>query len=282
MSIYFTKMHGLGNDFMVIDNIRQKINLEPINIARLSQRDTGVGFDQCLLIEKSDDPEIDFFYRIFNANGQEVGQCGNGARCLGRFVQRYGLTDKRVIQIATHATRMQLHIHSNESVTVDLEKPQFDPVDVPLLAETESVYYTIPFNDNTTCQVHAVNVGNPHAIIPVKNLQQINIHDLGKQISVHSFFPEQTNVGFMEIISPQQINLRVYERGCGETRACGSGAVAAVAIGRRYHQLAESVTVHLPGGQLIVNWPSMSDAISLTGPATFVYEGKLESINDWR
>ena len=275
-------MHGLGNDFMVIDAIRQTVNLEPTMIAHLSQRDTGIGFDQCLVIEKSHDPKIDFFYRIFNANGQEVGQCGNGARCLARFVHHYGLTEKQSIHIATKTTKMHLHINADASVTVDFGQPQFNPKHIPLQAKTEQITYELPLKNNTNREVHAVSVGNPHAILPISQLDKMEIDDLGAQISFHPYFPEQTNVGFMEILSPEQIKLRVFERGCGETRACGSGAVAAVAIGRRYHQLAERVTVHLPGGDLIVEWPQLNSAIFLTGPAAFVYEGQLASLEDWR
>ncbi len=265
---------------MVIDAVRQSIDLKPSTIATLSRRDIGVGFDQCLLIEKSLDPDLDFFYRIFNADGQEVGQCGNGARCLARFVLRYGLTHKKSIRVATKTTRMQLQMNADETVTVDMGQPRFAPTQIPLLAETELDRYSLPLKHRQTCEVHAVNVGNPHAVLRVAHLETANIEEIGPQISTHAYFPEQTNAGFMQIVSPQQIKLRVYERGCGETRACGSGAVAAVAIGQRYHQLAERVTVNLLGGDLIVS--AHEGSLFLTGPATFVYEGKLEAINDRR
>lgn len=275
MNLQFTKMHGLGNDFMVIDAIRQKIDLTPLHVAALAKRDTGVGFDQCLLIEKSHQHDIDFFYRIFNADGHEVGQCGNGARCLARFVQYYGLTDKAVINVATHTTRMQLRINPDETVTVDMNHPKFTPGDIPLNVVQQDISYALPLISGENCTVHAVNVGNPHAVQVVLNIDTAAVHILGKQISEHALFPEQTNAGFMQILNPNHICLRVYERGCGETRACGSGAVAAVAIGRKYYQLAEQVTVSLPGGELRVDWPNMDGPIFLTGPATFVYEGKL-------
>lgn len=275
MSIYFTKMHGLGNDFMVINNIQQNIKVEPQQIAALSRRDTGVGFDQCLLVEASQEPGIDFFYRIFNADGQEVGQCGNGARCLARFVQHYGLTHKRSISIATSTTRMQLQINLDNTVTVDMGKPKLEPTLIPIQALAQAPLYSLPLDNCGTVDVHAISVGNPHAVIPVPDLTQMNVQQLGQQISEHPFFPEQANAGFMQLITKQHIKLRVYERGCGETRACGSGAVAAVAIGRLYHHLAEKVTVSLPGGDLLVNWPALDGSIFLTGPATFVYEGTL-------
>jgi diaminopimelate epimerase len=274
MSIQFTKMHGLGNDFMVVDAIRQKIKFTPSQIKILSDRHTGIGFDQCLLIEKSDNPAIDFFYRIFNADGQEVGQCGNGARCLARFLKHYGLTSKKEIQVATKTTQMKLRINDDETVTVNMGKPCLKPEDIPLLAVEQDVHYPLPIED-VTYSVHAVSVGNPHAVMIVDDLQQAPVHTLGKQISEHTSFPEQTNVGFMQIIDASHIRLRVYERGCGETAACGSGAVAAVAIGRLFHQLKEKVQVSLPGGDLVIDWPSFDSSIYLTGPAAFVYEGTL-------
>ncbi len=268
-------MHGLGNDFMVVDAIRQKVDLSPTRIAHLSRRDIGVGFDQCLLIEASKEEGIDFFYRIFNADGQEVGQCGNGARCLARFVQYYQLSDKKLITVATHTTRMQLRINNDETVTVNMGKPKLAPADIPLRAATQEPLYAIPLTKEKSCAVHAINIGNPHAVLVVSNVQAEPVNSMGKTISEHPLFPEQTNIGFMQIISPQHIQLRVYERGCGETQACGSGAVAAVAVGRLYHQLDKQVKVSLPGGELTVDWPDIEGDIFLTGPAAFVYEGRL-------
>lgn len=275
MGFRFTKMHGLGNDFMVVDAIHQTINLKPTDIAALSRRDTGVGFDQCLLIETSPLSGVDFFYRIFNANGQEVGQCGNGARCLARFAQHYGLTQQQSMTVATHTTRMQLHLNPDNTVTVDMGQPQLHPSCIPLNAIAQAPLYTIPLNDQTTRDVHAISVGNPHAIMLVNDLTQAAVQNIGQQISENSLFPEQTNVEFMQIITHKQINLRVYERGCGETKACGSGAVAAVAVGRLFHHLSENVTVSLPGGELLVSWPNMNGSIFLTGSAVFVYEGTI-------
>lgn len=278
MRIQFTKMHGLGNDFMVIDGMNQSIQPTPAQIAAWSRRDTGVGFDQCLIVERSHEIGVDFFYRIFNANGQEVGQCGNGARCLARFVQRRGLTNKHSICVATHTTRMQLNVLPDETVTVDMGKPHLLPVAIPMHAPTQEPWYSIPLSSQIACDVHAISVGNPHAVLVVDDITQAEVQYLGKQISEHPLFPEQTNVGFMHILNSDHIELRVYERGCGETQACGSGAVAAVAVGRLYHQLAERVTVSLPGGDLLVTWPNINDSIFLNGPAVFVYEGILENL----
>ncbi|ETO94241.1 diaminopimelate epimerase [Legionella oakridgensis] len=277
MTIRFTKMHGLGNDFMVIDAIRQNVLLSPQQIATLSQRDTGIGFDQCLMVEASQETGIDFFYRIFNANGKEVGQCGNGARCLARFLKYYQLTDKTLITVATSTTRMQLQLNDDETVTVNMGMPKFNPASIPLLIDLQKPLYSLPLENQTPCYFHAVNVGNPHAVVLVDRIESAPVHAWGKWISEHPLFPEQTNVGFMHVVTHDHIQLRVYERGCGETKACGSGAVAAAAIGRLYHQLTEQIRVSLPGGELLVQWPQTTGDIFLTGPAVFIYEGTLLS-----
>lgn len=281
MSLRFTKMHGLGNDFIVIDAINQTLNLSSTQIASLANRHTGIGFDQCLLIEKSHQPEIDFFYRIFNANGQEVGQCGNGARCLARFVEHYGLTDKKEIQVATKTTQIVLQINADGTVTVDMGVPQWEPPKIPLLAHEEAATYELHIPKESTSKpeathhIHALSVGNPHAVTVVSHVASLDIHNLGQAISEHPLFPEQSNVSFMQIINSEHIKLRVYERGCGETLACGSAAVAAAAVGRRFYQLESQVKVSLPGGDLTVDWPLQHGSIHLTGPADFVYEGVL-------
>lgn len=275
--IKFAKMHGLGNDFMVLDGINQQIDLQPAQIAALSQRNTGIGFDQCLLVQASQHAGIDFNYRIFNADGQEVGQCGNGARCLALFVTHYGLTAKRKLTVATKTTHMELHINADNSVSVNMGKPNSNPSDIPLIAEMQSSEYFLDIQNQEKAAIHAISVGNPHAVLLVDDIQSAPVSALGPQISLHPRFPEQTNTGFMQIINSQHIKLRVYERGCGETLACGSGAVAAAAIGRLYHGLDSQVKVSLPGGDLIIEWPHLNDSITLTGPATFVYEGVLLS-----
>jgi diaminopimelate epimerase len=275
MNLKFTKMHGLGNDFMVVDAVRQKVDLTPMQIAQLGRRDIGIGFDQCLIVEPSRQEGIDFFYRIFNANGQEVGQCGNGARCLARFVHHYQLTSKRTLQVATHTTRMGLQINDDDSVTVDMGLPKFEPRDIPLSMQDRQTHYSISFPHQPDQKIHAVSMGNPHAVLVVPDLDTAPVQTLGQLISEHPLFPEQTNVGFMCILRPERVQLRVYERGCGETQACGSGAAAAVAIGRLYHHLAPKVSVELKGGRLTVEWPSFNETLSLTGPAAFVYEGEL-------
>ena len=258
-------MHGLGNDFMVIDGINQKVHITPERIIAWARRDTGVGFDQCLVIEPSVKAGIDFFYRIFNANGKEVGQCGNGARCLARFIQHHGLSDCTTLHVETFSTHLTLYLNmKNDHVSVDLGLPNFPDEHIHNLSLTPSM------------NIYPVDVGNPHAILLVEDVQQAPVNTMGKIISEHSFFPEQTNVEFMQINAPDQIQLRVYERGCGETNACGSGAVAAVAVGQKYHGLNDHVTVMLPGGELVVQ-RTPENHMLLTGPATFVYEGVITS-----
>lgn len=275
MGIRFTKMHGLGNDFMVIDGINQTVTLNSETIAFLGKRNTGIGFDQCLIIERSFKEGVDFIYRIFNADGKEVGQCGNGARCFALFAKHYGLTTKNNFSVATATTQMDLQINEDNSVSVELDAPKLEPALIPFLADYQAHEYELELMEHKTISIHAINVGNPHAVLLVEDVQTVPIELLGPQISHHHRFPEQTNAGFMQIINDHLIKLRVYERGCGETMACGSGAVAAAAIGRLYYQMSDKITVQLPGGDLIINWPKLNETIRLTGPATFVYEGHL-------
>ncbi len=274
MTIQFTKMHGLGNDFIVINCLEQSWKLEPSAIARLARRDTGIGFDQCLILEAPKTAESDFFYRIFNANGQEVGQCGNGARCVARFIQYYGLSTKESIQLATPTTTLNVVVNDDETVTVKMNTPLVKPAQIPLTMPEEARLYSIPI-DEQNIQVHAINVGNPHAVLVVEDVDKAAVKTLGQRLSEHPLFPEQSNVGFMEIIDKGHLRLRVYERGCGETQACGSGAVAAAAIARLYYHLEEHIQVTVLGGSLEVNWPVLTGPIYLTGPASFVYEGRL-------
>ncbi len=259
MTFRFTKMHGLGNDFMVIDAINQSIQFTPELIKTFSCRKTGVGFDQCLVLEASDKSDIDFFYRIFNADGSAVGQCGNGARCLARFIEYYGFSSKKDLTVGTTTTELKLHLNDDQTVTVDMGIPVWGPnpeIEPGLTA-------------------HALTLGNPHVVIPVEDVATAPVETLGPQVETHILFPEHTNVGFLEIASDNHIKLRVHERGAGETAACGSGAVAAAAVGRRFYDLAESIQVSLPGGDLTIDWPDMEGPIYMTGPATFVYEGEL-------
>ncbi|WP_133131084.1 diaminopimelate epimerase [Legionella yabuuchiae] len=275
MNLQFTKMHGLGNDFIVIDGINQSVNLHHEQIRLLSRRDTGIGFDQCLIVEKSTNPEVDFFYRIYNADGQEVGQCGNGARCLARFIAHYDLSNQTRLNVETRTTRMILYLNPDKTVTVNMGQPKLHPEAIPLMVEKEQALYQLKLNASNQYDFHAINVGNPHAVILVDHVEKAPVKEAGSLLSQHPIFPEQANIGFMEIKNKHHIKLRVYERGCGETQACGSGAVAAAAVGRLFHGLGAQIQVDLPGGSLIICWESKEDDLFLTGPAVFVYEGRL-------
>jgi diaminopimelate epimerase len=275
MSLRFTKMHGLGNDFMVIDGITQNVTLRPQQICAWANRHTGIGFDQCLLVEKSKQAEFDFYYRIFNQDGQEVGQCGNGARCLALFLSHYGLTNKKHIKVYTRTSSLTLTLNGDKSVSVNMGVPTFSPKDIPFFAEIEQKSYLLPLQQKAVCEVHVVNMGNPHAVCVVPSLEKAPVTEQGAQISTHPWFPEQTNAGFMQIENDGLIKLRVYERGSAETRACGSGACAAAAVGRKFYGMQENIKVSLLGGMLEIYWPSFKEDLILTGPASFVYEGLL-------
>ncbi|QDQ39290.1 diaminopimelate epimerase [Legionella geestiana] len=271
----FTKMHGLGNDFMVIDSVTTAVNLSSLPVAALARRDTGVGFDQLLVVEPSKTRGIDFYYRIFNANGEEVGQCGNGARCLARFIRHYGLSDKSVLTVATHTTRMTLRLNPDDTVTVDMGIPRFLPAEIPLLMPKMDDTYRLPLEEANFVDVHALSVGNPHAVLAVEDVAKAAVETLGARISTHPLFPEGTNAGFMERVSSTLLRLRVFERGSMETKACGSGAAAAAVVGRRFYDMQSDITVELPGGRLNIHWEGLEHPLLLTGPAAFVYEGVL-------
>lgn len=260
---------------MVIDAINQHINLSATQIKALSRADTGVGFDQCLLVEPSHEADVDFFYRIFNADGSEAGQCGNGARCLARFLQHTGLSRKPNITVTTSTTRMRLRVNEDDSVTVDMGIPRWQPAQIPLHMPKQQISYQLPLKNGEAALVHALSIGNPHAVSLVTDVAHAPVTTLGQEISEHILFPEQVNAGFMQIINPEHLRLRVYERGCGETQACGSGAVAAAAVGRACYGMSEKIYVELPGGKLLIEWPDTQGSIFLTGPATFIYEGLL-------
>ena len=272
--INFTKMHGLGNDFVVIDAINQHVALTAEKIKSLSDRHFGIGFDQLLLVDKALSENADFTYRIFNADGGEVSQCGNGARCFARFVQEKKLSDKNEICVDTNSGQLLLRFNKSGLITVNMGIPKHKPTEIPLLVDQESQFYTVHVNATETV-FSAVSMGNPHAVIQVNAIASAAVADLGCILENHAIFPERANIGFMQILNPAHIKCRIYERGCGETQACGSGAVAAAAIGSLYHGLANEITVSLRGGDLLVHWPRQDGSIFLTGSATFVYQGVL-------
>ncbi|UCQ17746.1 diaminopimelate epimerase [Edwardsiella tarda] len=268
----FAKMHGLGNDFMVVDAVTQNVYFSPELIRRLADRHTGVGFDQLLVVEPPYDPDLDFHYRIFNADGSEVAQCGNGARCFARFVRIKGLTNRRDIRVSTQNGRMTLHVDDDERVTVNMGEPQFDPGRIPFkAAKAEKTYILRVAQQTVLCG--AVSMGNPHCVLQVEDVSQAQVALLGPALESHERFPERVNVGFMQVVDRSYIRLRVYERGAGETQACGSGACAAVAVGIQQGLLDEQVRVELPGGTLHICWQGPGTPLLMIGPATHVYDG---------
>ncbi|AHF75436.1 Diaminopimelate epimerase [Sodalis praecaptivus] len=268
----FSKMHGLGNDFMVVDAVTQNVYFSPEMIRRLSDRHCGVGFDQLLVVEPPYDPELDFHYRIFNADGSEVAQCGNGARCFARFVRMKNLTNKRDILVSTQTGRMVLTVTEDDMVRVNMGEPNFDPQQVPFrAAKAEKTYIMRAAEQTVLCGV--VSMGNPHCVIAVDSVESAPVLTLGPVLESHERFPERANIGFMQVLNRGHIRLRVYERGAGETQACGSGACAAVAVGISQGQLAEQVQVDLPGGRLAISWRGPGHPLYMTGPATHIYDG---------
>jgi diaminopimelate epimerase len=284
--INFTKMHGLGNDFIVIDAINQNVNLTTKQIRQMSDRHFGIGFDQLLLVEKAVDDKADFTYRIFNADGSEVAQCGNGARCFARFVRDKHLSDKDEIHVTTGSGQLVLRFDNDDLITVNMGIPKHKPAEIPLLATEESKFYSVDIAterrkiDNISNHISqrafgAVSMGNPHAVLQVHDIKTAQVASLGPQLESHAIFPERANVGFMQVINPGHIKLRVYERGAGETLACGSGACAAVVIGIEQHLLADEVLVELPGGNLNIRWAGRGEPVFMTGTATSVYDGTI-------
>lgn len=273
MLIQFTKMHGLGNDFVVIDAISQQVTLTGEQIKAIADRHFGVGCDQLLLVEKSTDARAEFGYRIFNADGGEVEQCGNGARCFALFVRQQGLTTNDVISVATSSGLIELVVKADQ-VTVNMGVPNFNPDSLPFLQDNRAETYDLVVND-TVYAIGAVSMGNPHAVMVVDDIDEIGIDALGQAIESHPMFPNRVNAGFMQIVNRNEIRLRVYERGVGETKACGTGACAAVAIGRMLNRLDEQVTAHLHGGDLNISWSGEGSVLLMTGPATTVFQGNI-------
>lgn len=267
-------MHGLGNDFLVLDNVTQNVYLSNEQIKQLADRNFGVGFDQLLVVEPPYDPDLDFHYRIYNADGSEVGQCGNGARCFARFVRLKNLTNKNKIKVSTQSGKMTLFVERDGRITVTMPVPQFEPNKIPFTAQKAEGTYIMRCEDETVL-CGAVSMGNPHCVITVDSVKDAPLETLGKALAVHERFPEGVNVGFMEVVSPEYVKLRVYERGAAETLACGSGACAAVVIGQSQKKLAKEVTVELPGGKLKIFWKGPGSPVKMTGDAVHVFDGQL-------
>lgn len=274
MRLEFTKMHGLGNDFLMLDLVSQRARLDAPLIRRLADRNTGVGFDQLLIVEAPTRPDVDFRYRIFNADGSEVSQCGNGARCFARFVRDRRLTRKDQLTVETASGVIQLDITNNGWVTVDMGAPILAPADIPFNAEMEALDYDLALPDRTL-RIAAVSMGNPHAVLRVESVANAPVAEIGPLIEAHKRFPERVNAGFMEIVHRGHIRLRVYERGTGETQACGTGACAAVVAGIRWGLLDSTVRVSLPGGELSISWAGGETSVMMTGPTARVFDGVL-------
>ncbi len=274
MQINFTKMHGLGNDFVVIDAINQLISLDSQQIRFIADRHFGVGCDQLLLVEKSDVKDADFRYVIYNANGEEVEQCGNGARCFAHFVQQEGLTDKTSISVITSSGRIVLNTLKNGLVEVDMGIPELNPELIPMKAGEQKLIYDLTIA-NEVFSFGAASLGNPHAVLLVDDVETFPVEETGKLIQSNLLFPNSVNVGFMQVINPDKIKLRVYERGVGETQACGTGACAAVVVGQLQGLLGESVDAKLLGGNLSIHWAGDQNPVMMTGSTSTVFKGSI-------
>ena len=273
MKLFFTKMQGAGNDFIVINGIEQPFQLTSKQIKTLAHRQFGIGFDQLLLVESSN--IADFKYRIFNADGSEVSQCGNGARCFVRFVVDQKLSNKREISVETASGIIYPKLEDDGTVTVDMNVPIFTPSKIPFLADATSNSYLLDV-ENQQIKISALSMGNPHAVLIVEDVETAPVLELGSLIEVHPRFPERVNAGFMQIINAHQIKLRVYERGSGETLACGTGACAAVVAGIQLGQLQSPVKVSVRGGELHIAWQGADTSVMMTGPAVSVFTGSIE------
>lgn len=274
MWLKFSKMHGLGNDFMVVDLVTQSGQIRSDKVRELSDRNFGIGFDQLLIVEQPSRPDVDFRYRIFNADGSEVENCGNGARCFARFVYDQHLTGKRDIRVETANGLMELHLTDDRQVVVDMGKPILEPKVIPFEADSFAPEYKVHIEGIGEVALGAVSMGNPHAVVRVDNIDTAAVEEWGPLIEPHPVFPRKVNVGFMEVVDEHHIRLRVFERGAGETLACGTGACAAVVSGQLRGWLKPGVTVSLPGGDLFIEWDGESN-VRMTGPAVTVYDGRI-------
>ncbi len=279
MKLHFTKMHGIGNDFIVLDQTKSPFQLSKDIIQSLSHRHLGIGFDQLLVVEKTILNDVDFKYRIFNQDGGEVEQCGNGARCFYRFVKDKHLTDKPSIRVETKSGVIHLTEDDEHMIEVNMGEPIFNPRLIPFFSDVEKNEYPIPIDlpdQKETINISVISMGNPHAVITVQNIQKAQVEILGTYLESHELFPKRVNVGFMEIISPQHIRLRVFERGVGETLACGTGACAAAVSGIKRQLLSSPVKVDMLGGSLSIDWKGSPNPVIMKGPAVIVYEGEIE------
>src|SRR3954466_11640674 len=273
MKLKFTKMHGLGNDFVVIDGVNQSVSLDTAKLRMLADRRFGIGCDQILLVEPPEG-DADFRYRIFNADGGEVEQCGNGARCFARYVHDRGLTKKTEIRIETHGGLITPRLEPGGQVSVNMGVPRFEPREIPFIAEKQSSIYSLDIGDRAR-EISAVSMGNPRAIQCVADVEQYPVATEGPLVEAHPRFPQRVNAGYMQVLDRHHIKLRVYERGAGETLACGTGACAAVVIGIERGLLGSGVEVSFRGGELFVSWAGKGQPVWMTGPAIAVFDGEI-------
>ena len=275
MKLNFTKMHGLGNDFVVLNGLEGGIELSREQLRLLADRHFGVGCDQILLLQPPEDTDAQVRYRIFNADGTEVEQCGNGARCIAAYLSHHGYVKEGRIIVETVKGNIIIYLDGGDRVRVNMGIPRFEPADIPMLVPERSPMYTMELSVGTT-SLMTVSMGNPHAVLIVNDVDWTPVSELGTEIQSHRIFPEGVNVGFMQIIDSGHIRLRVYERGVGETLACGTGACAAMVTGCVNNRLANEVDIGLKGGHLTVTWAGEGEPVFMTGPTTMVYEGQIE------
>ena len=275
MELHFTKMHGIGNDFVVFDSFKHPISLSHEQVRHIANRQFGIGCDQVLLLEPPQNDSADVKYRIFNADGGEVMQCGNGARCAAVYLIEKGLVNKTTITAETGNGQLILQVNEDNCVTVNMGVPEFEPANIPLKAESQSESYFVEVLGQQF-EFGSLALGNPHAVLKVENVDEAAVHEIGPAIQSTDLFPQGVNVGFMEIVNKQAFKLRVYERGAGETLACGSGACAAMVIACQQGYLEGTIDAELQGGHLSLQWAGEGEPVMMTGPATIVFEGKIE------
>lgn len=276
MKLNFTKMHGAGNDFVVIDATRTPFRPTPQLLRKLTDRRFGVGCDQVLVVEPPSAPDVDFNYRIFNADGSESGQCGNGSRALARYVREAGLSTKDAIRVRTATSVLELSRADGELYRVDMGQPRLEPAEIPFKAASRALRYALTLDSGDTVEIGAVSMGNPHAVLCIDSVETAPVAQLGAAVQAHPAFPQSVNVGFLQVLTPERARLRVYERGVGETLACGSGACAAAVIGQLWGLLGPVVEMELRGGTLRIEWRGEGQPVLMTGPAETVFKGEIE------
>ncbi len=274
MKLEFTKMHGLGNDFVIINGLHKPITLTAEQIRALADRYTGIGFDQLVILQPATRSDADIMYRVFNADGGEGGQSGNGARCVARYLREKSILTSTEISAQTIKGLVHFYFEKDDTVRVNMGAPGFEPIDIPLVSPQRQSVYPVVLADRTI-EVHALSMGNPHAVIMVQDIVTADVEKIGKQLQQHPMFPQSVNVGFLQVVDRSHVLLRVYERGAGETLACGTGSCAAVVAGIKGKKLDNAVTVGLARGSLVIKWEGEGSDVWMTGPATTVFEGQI-------